>query len=48
MSKLILYGAIARALHYQAYRRQMQRKADLQSLGTLSRWFADVYEWWHA
>jgi hypothetical protein len=46
--KLHVYGAIARALYYQRYRRTLQRRADLLSLGTVNRWFPAVYEWWNA
>ncbi len=46
--KLHVYGAIARALYYQSYRRSMQRRAELQALGTVRTWYADIYEWWNA
>jgi cytoplasmic iron level regulating protein YaaA (DUF328/UPF0246 family) len=48
MSKLHLYGVIARALHYQHYRRSMQRRLDYQKLGTVTRFWPDVYDWWHS
>jgi hypothetical protein len=48
MSKLHLYGAIARAFYYQVYRRSLQRRAELRSLGVISRVYAEVYEWWNA
>ena len=47
-TKLHLYGALARALYYQQFRRNMEHKAELQSLGFVSRWFPDVYDWWRA
>lgn len=47
-TKLQLYGSLARALHYQRYRRSLVRRAELLNLGTISRWFPNVYEWWHS
>jgi len=48
VSKLHLYGAIARALYYQNYRRSLERRVECHKLGTVARFWADVYEWWHA
>lgn len=47
-SKLVLYGAIARALYYQRYRRQLQQRAALLSLGTVNRFWPAIAEWWNA
>lgn len=47
-SKLVLYGALARALHYQAYRRQMEHRVELLDLGVIRRWFPTVAEWWNS
>lgn len=46
--KLEVYGAIARALYYQRYRRQMQQRAALFSLGTVNRFWPAIAEWWNA
>ena len=47
-TKLHVYGSLARALYYQAYRRSLIRRAELHRLGVISRVYAEVYEWWHA
>lgn len=46
--KLEVYGAIARALYYQRYRRTLQRRVSLLSLGTVNRFWPAVAEWWQS